>query len=114
MSLTFKRSYLSTRKRSKRSEQSAAKVFGGRVQPNSGALPKASLKGDVKSNLFLVDDKFTDKMSYSLKVETWRKISDEAWRAHRRPAMRINFNDGDALIVLDEQSFMELKEKAGI
>ena len=99
-----------TKQRSKISEARAAKIFGGKVQPASGAINRFDLKADVKSANFLVDDKVTDNMSYSLQLATWRKLSDEAWKNRRRPAMRINFTQGEPVYLLDEITFLEMKE----
>ena len=108
----FKRSgQQSTRFRSKASEKKAARVFGGRLQPNSGALKPVGLKGDVKSSRFLVDDKCTDKESFTLKRELWQKLSNQAWSNHLRPALRIDFAKGSPLYVLDEMTFKEMLEK---
>ena len=97
-----------TRFRSKKSEAQAARVFSGKVQPGSGSINQLGLKGDVKSEIFLVDDKLTDNDSYSFKIETWRKLSTEAWGNRRRPAMRINFTKSEPLIIVDEVTFMDM------
>ena len=97
-----------TKQRSKQSEAQAAQTFGGKVQPASGAINRFDLKADVKSGKFLVDDKVTDNLSYSLKLETWRTLSDQAWKNNRRPAMRINFVQGEPLIITDEATFKKM------
>lgn len=112
MPLVFKK-HLGNKSRSKLSERRAAKVFGGRVQPASGAINVAALKADVKSREFLVDDKTTNTQSYSLNVKTWRKLQKEAFMNRRRPAMRIEFADGPTLYVFDEQTTMNLLNQNG-
>lgn len=102
------RGHLSNKERSKRSEKRAAKFFQGRLQPASGALKSVFAKADVKSDKFLVDDKVTKNESYSLKIETWRKLSKEAWHNNRRPIIRIAFDSGPVLLVMDELSFNEM------
>ena len=99
-----------TKSRSKKSERAASKIFKGRVQPNSGACDRARLKGDVVSDIFLVDDKTTDKESYSFKYATWKKLSNEAWAINKRPAMRIDFPEGSPLYVIDETTIKEMLE----
>lgn len=106
--MIFSRKRFSTKVRSKRSEKLAAKIYGGKVQPASGAINRLDLKGDVKSDTFLVDDKTTDAQSYQLKVETWRKLSSEAYRTARRPSMRVEFIDGPSLYILDELTFRQM------
>ena len=97
-----------TKARSKVSEAAAAQVFGGRVQPASGALQHFNLKADVKSPKFLVDDKVTDNASYTLQLKTWRKLVGEAWKNRRRPAMRINFTQGEPLVILEQSTFQQM------
>ena len=109
MSGFIRKGYQTTKQRSKKSEAQAAVIFGGKVQPASGAINRFDLKADVKSERFLVDDKVTDNESYSLKLATWRTLSDQAWKNRRRPALRVNFTRGEAVIVLDETTFADMK-----
>jgi hypothetical protein len=104
---------LTNRQRSKISEKHLAKQLGGRVQIASGALPVASLKGDVKTKTFLIDDKTTGAKSYSLKLDDFRKMRKQAFQANRRPAMCVNFeNDGQPvrIFVIEERDFLRLME----
>jgi hypothetical protein len=110
MAFNFKRPYLATRVRSKRSEQRAADIFNGRRQPNSGAVNRFDLKGDVKSAHFLIEDKTTDKGSYSISLATWRTLSNHAWRNKRRPVLRVEFTGASPLYVIDEVTLLELLE----
>lgn len=109
--LVRSRKHLTTKARSRLSERRAAVIFGGRLQPASGAVKRHDLKGDVKSPHFLVEDKTTGAGSYALAVKTWRKISSEAWSQDRRPAMKVEFTDGPTLYVVDEATFIELLGK---
>ena len=95
------------KERSKKSEIELAESLEGRRQPASGALPVASLKGDVRSRFWLIDDKITSLKSFSIGVKTWRKIRKQAWQNHRRPAISVNFADEVRLFVIDEQAFHE-------
>lgn len=108
--LVRSRQHLTTKARSRLSERRAAAIFGGKLQPASGAVKRHDLKGDVKSPHFTVEDKTTGAASYALSVATWRKISNEAWSQDRRPAMKIEFTDGPTLYVLDEATFIEMME----
>ena len=106
-------SHLSNRQRSRLSEKELAKKVGGRVQIASGAMPVASMKGDVKTKVFLIDDKTTGAKSYSLKLADFRKIRKQAFQANRRPAMRVHFeNEGEpvSLYVIEERDFLKLME----
>lgn len=64
------------RKKSQKQEKTVAKNLNGRVTPASGALWGA--KGDVRTDVFLIECKTTGKSSYSLKASIWNKIRDEA------------------------------------
>jgi hypothetical protein len=104
--------HLSTKARSKRSERRAANVLGGRVQPASGALPVAYLKGDVVTSRFMVDDKTTEKASFSVPTALWKKLSREAFMARKRPMFRLEFRKEQVtLYVVDEITMMELLAK---
>jgi hypothetical protein len=99
---------LSNKARSKHSEKRALQFLGGKLQPASGALPSTFLKGDVKSDLFLVDDKTTHAKQFNLKVALWDKLHKEAWVNNRYPLIRVEFTDGPVLYVLDERTLSEL------
>ena len=94
------------KKASQKSEKHIAKVLGGQVQPASGALPIAALKGDVKTPHYLVEDKITDKGSFSINAAYWQKHSAKAWQQHKHPVMSINLNGGrgPTLYVIDEST----------
>lgn len=110
---------MDSKKKSNKQEARTAKEFGGRVQPASGAL--AGAKGDVRTggqrtssfsdSDFLIENKYTDKASYSLKKETWLKIQKEAIRENMRiPMMQIDIQD-TSLVVLNKQDFLALIER---
>jgi len=101
---------LSTKGRSKRSEKRAALFLSGRVQPASGALPSPSLKGDILTEQFLVDDKITARNSYGIGVALWRKLANESRQLSRHPMLRVCFTDGPTLYVIDEPALAELLE----
>jgi hypothetical protein len=98
---------LSNKARSKRSERQAAKSLGGKLQPASGALNAVHLKGDVKTDIFLVDDKVTAQKSFSLNFETWRKLSKEAWVNDRKPLFRVQ-TPKETVYILDEVTFFDM------
>ena len=78
---------INNRKRSQKSENTAAAEIGGRRQIASGAL--VGMKGDVKSDTFLLEDKFTDAASYSLKLDLLKKAEQEAFQSRRKPLFRV-------------------------
>lgn len=86
------------KKKSKRQEDRTAKDFGGLTQVASGALWGA--KGDVRTDEFLIENKFTDATSYILKVAIWNKIEDEARRdGVKIPIMQIDIQDVQVVVM---------------
>lgn len=107
--LPISRSHLSKRQRSKHSENQLARQYNGRVQPASGALPVAALKGDVVTDIFLFDDKTTGAKSFSVNEETFLKLARDAFRMRRIPAMRVRFESSNrAYYVIDGTTFTRL------
>lgn len=80
------------KRKSKKQETRTAKEFGGKVTPASGALDGA--KGDVRTNSFLIENKFTDKSWYRLDLKIWDKIFKEATKdGLRTPLMQIDIQE---------------------
>jgi len=96
------------KQKSQKSEKTAAKLFGGRMQPASGAMRHA--KGDIKTDVYLIEDKITGNGSYSLKKTIWEKIRLEAYNRRRIPMMRITVQ-GRTLCVVEENHMLQLLEK---
>jgi hypothetical protein len=95
----------SNKKRSKKSEDQAAKEIGGRRMPNSGAI--SGFKGDVKSKEYLLEDKFTDYSSYSLSLSVLKKMEHEALQNMRKPLLRLTIQ-GEVFYVLPRRTFLNL------
>lgn len=91
------------RQLSQKSEKKAAQLYGGRTQIASGALRHA--KGDIKTDLFLIEDKITAKDSYSLRAALWRKIQLEAFNQQKMPMFRTTIN-GVTLCTLSETDLL--------
>jgi hypothetical protein len=108
MSFQLLRPNWSKKRRSLRSEKSAARLIGGRRQPGSGAVPVAALKADAKSKDWLLEDKTTLANGYRFTRGQWHQLRNQAFRANRKPVFRISFEGGPVLIVLDESTFEEL------
>ena len=87
-------------------ELQTAKLFEGKRTRGSGN--QWSAKGDVKTDIFLIENKTTDKHSFSITAKLWGKIWEEAIRSQRIPLLSIRLNkDGQNLIVIDERDFLE-------
>ena len=80
---------ITNKKISQNRERQIAKDIGGRAQPGSGCF--WSKKGDVTSDKFLIEDKFTHKKQYTLKYATLDKIETEAFKVNKIPIFRVGF-----------------------
>jgi len=74
--------------------------------PASGALK--SWKGDGQDENWLVEYKLTEASQYILKLETWKKVENEAFCSGKRPRLEIEFKGRKYLVVLDRDDFDEL------
>lgn len=68
----------STTAKSKREAKKLTEIVGGKVVPGSGAVQ--GLDGDRTTNRTMVEEKVTDKKSYTLTTTTWGKLLGEAAR----------------------------------
>jgi Holliday junction resolvase len=99
-----------------RHENHIAKMYEGRRSPSSGA--SWSDKGDVRFSVrdfeFTSECKATEKKSYSIKVDTWNKIVEEAQEQNRRPCMFVRFQTESGkiidLVVRDINDDLEMLE----
>jgi len=91
------------RKKSQRQEKDDAKFFGGKDRVASGAM--WDCKGDVKSEMFLIEDKFTDADKFVFTRKVWDKISKEATKEGLRiPLLRLDLKD-IKLVICDDGLF---------
>ena len=97
-------------RRSRRSEDALARSDGGRRQPASGAL--RGQKGDVRTLDYIIEDKFTDAESYTIKLSMLRKTIQEALAMHGRlPMWRITIR-GEKFRLMREDDYLFLKAQA--
>jgi|13_taG_2_1085334.scaffolds.fasta_scaffold02454_10 hypothetical protein len=78
---------LTNRERGDLHEAETAIKVGGRTQPNSGASPWLSYKGDVSADHFVYQCKTTDKNRYSLSEKVLGEIYRQAKLTAKEPAM---------------------------
>lgn len=64
-------------------------------------------KGDVLTSRFLIEDKITDKGSFSLTKALWLKARLEAFNRQRSPLFRTTIQ-GTTLVTLSEEDFLVL------
>lgn len=102
-----------TRFYSKRQENHIAKAVEGKRVANSGASP--FYKGDVTTDEWLFEAKTctTEKKSFSIKREWIDKNREEAFAMGKAyNALVIDFGDGEQFYLLDEKTFLSLKNSA--
>lgn len=83
-----------TTARAQKHENYIAKMYSGRRSPSSGA--SWSDRGDVRVTIrdefdYTAECKTTEKKSFSIKLDTWNKIVEEAQEQGRRPCMFVRF-----------------------
>lgn len=89
-------------------EKKDSKDFGGSRQRSSGSTWFAP--GDVKTDKFLIDSKFTEKNSYSLNKQTLDKIYEEALFQDRIPMLSLDIA-GTEVVVVFKEDFLNLISK---
>ena len=100
-----------TRYYSNKQEKHIAKKVNGKQTSNSGATP--FYKGDVTTDdwLFEAKTKTAPSNSFTIKKDWITKNSEEAFAMGKDyHALVINFGDGDNYYLLDEKTFLMLKE----
>lgn len=99
----------STRYYSNRQEQRIAKAIGGKQVSNSGAT--VFNKGDVSSELFLIEAKTKIKESSSITIqkEWFKKLKEEAFAMRKSfSALVFDFGDSDMHYIINEELFKYL------
>lgn len=98
---------------SKKQEKRVAKRFRGSVTPASGAMAK--WKGDVNTELFLVECKVTGHGSRSLKYDELEKIENEANALGKIPLLVVGLYDGTKeYVVMRREDFEGMMPEGGI
>ena len=99
------------KKASQNQEKTLAKKLGGEITPGSGAF--GFHKGDVKSDEYLGEAKFTDSQEYRLTLKTWNKIKNEAYSVDKTPIMEIILDQDNEPIKLIVIAPLDLYDKIG-
>jgi len=97
------------RKTSQKQEKKLAKKAQGKLQPSSGAM--AFFKGDVTTEFFLIEAKYTDKDFYRLQLKIWNKIKKEALNKNKIPLMEICLSQNSnalKIIIVDSMDFHDI------
>ena len=102
----------STRYYSNKQEKKVAKAVNGKQQSNSGAT--AFAKGDVNTDLFLLEckTKVKESSSITIKKEWFTKNEEEAFAMGKLyNALVIDLGDGINRYIIDESLFKYLNNK---
>lgn len=100
-----------TRFYSNKQEKHIAKAVGGKQVANSGATSFS--KGDVRTDnwLFEAKTKVKESDSFTIKREWIYKNKEEAFAMRKDyNALVIDFGDGKQYYLLDEKTFLQMKE----
>ena len=92
-------------KRSKKQEERTAEKYNGSRNIMSGA--GWVRKNDVRTIDLLVENKFTDKKSYSIVSQEMVKLARTAILEDRIPVLQVDLG-GRSYVVLLENDFMEM------
>ena len=97
--------------KSQKQESKVAVDMCGRVTLASGAI--WTQKADVRGEHFLIECKTTEKLDYTLTIDTWKKIENEALRDNMRiPLMHIQILNGYyEFVVISKDDFIKLGMK---
>ena len=101
----------STRYYSSRQEKKVAKAVGGKQVANSGAT--AFNKGDVTTDDWLIEckTKLNVAKSFTIKREWLDKNREEMFAMGKSyNALVFNYGDGNNYYVVDEKTFLRMKE----
>jgi len=86
-----------------------AKDFKGKLTPRSGGY--FSFPGDVKTDTFLIESKTTNKKSYSITANTWRKLYSQALKSQRLPLLSVQLaKENIEVVILDKNDFITILE----
>ena len=91
--------------KSVKQEKRSAENYNGSRNVMSGA--GWVRKNDVRTEDLLIENKFTEKQSYSLKLADLIKLTRVAVKEDRIPVMQIDIS-GRSYVVLCETDFMEM------
>jgi len=93
-------------KKSRKQEERTAKAYRG--SRNAGSGSGWLRKNDVRSEHFLIENKFTDNTkSYSIKFTDLRDLESVAIREDRIPVLQFDLG-GKRYVILTEDDFLEM------
>lgn len=93
-----------------RNEQKQAKNDNAKPVKNSG---RGVRKGDALRGFLMVDYKFTESNSFSINIDAWKKLNQQAYAEGYEPTIVVvfeNHNDRE-LAIVDWQYLKDLEDK---
>jgi len=72
-------------------EKKIAKLLDTSLTPGSGSSNWQGKKADSKSDILLVENKYTEKRSFSLKESELSKLRDQAYIQDLEPVFQVSF-----------------------
>ena len=100
---------LSSKRSTKQEKEIAKDLEGGRAQPASGSI--WCFPNDVASGNFLVEAKYTDKKSFSVKKAYIKDFVMTALKKAKLPALVIQFDpEGDKYVLIRYDDFISLDQ----
>ena len=95
----------------RKKEKKDSKDFNAKQTKGSGN--QWYMPGDSRNKYFLFDSKFTKGKGYRLTQETWDKIYEQALFSLRTPALSIQIQKLE-LVVLSKEDFIKLAHASGL
>ena len=90
-------------------EEEIAEYFDGKRQPGSGNKPLHP--GDVRTEDYLIECKFTEKDFYSLHISTWEKICYEARNKGLIPLFACRSKKGGDFFLGNQIDFLDIEKE---
>lgn len=84
----------------------------GKRQPGSGC--HWSAKSDIKTDLFLIEVKFTTNDAYTLMYEDLIKCFEQAYKIGKIPIFQVGFYGGQEFVILDSDTVDITEDTADI
>lgn len=91
-------------------ERTTAKSFNSKV--NKGSGNQWYNPSDIRTEEYLLEAKQTDKKSYSISLNTWNKLADEAGLVKKIPALVLRLQETDLIIISKDDFLLQTKKKA--
>lgn len=93
----------------KRSEDKTAKIFGKKTAGSGAGLEKLDIKGAGVFSGIRIENKYTEKDSYSLNIKTLKKGMSQALSMMSSFLMVIDFGSHNKrFVVIEEDEFLKL------